>query len=302
MRGSLVSQLWPHHLISEWGINPSKNRPIQADATTLEALLVGSLKEAGHQSCPERPLPLLEVQRTSISLGQIPGNSLSPANFSMVGPGGCLGISNSTCHWLLAWISSRFSWWISSSTPTYVPSCLKSEPRNSAGPTTSRERAWKLLCHFTADRKVGKLLPWPYSRGIWFKCFSEDTKSLPWSLSRCSMKPIRSDELWDSCHQEVFVAHRGFSGIYPEHPWISRADQLHFYISAGWELYCQHILQIQGETSSCPEELLCRLVLTHGAVVDPGWQARYEPRARLGQDVRPNFRCNFNAVILLVLI
>lgn len=82
MRGSLVAHLWPHCLILEWGIN-AKNCPIQADAITLEALLLGSLKEAGHQSYPERPLLLLEVQKSSISLGQILGKFpelLSPAN------------------------------------------------------------------------------------------------------------------------------------------------------------------------------------------------------------------------------
>lgn len=69
------------------------------------------------------------------------------------------------------------------------------------------------------------------------------------------MKLIRSDELWDSWHQEVFAAHTGFSGIYPVHPWVSHADQLHCYSTAGWELHSQHILQTHGKTSNCPKEL-----------------------------------------------
>lgn len=165
MRGSLVAQLWSHHLILEWGISPSKNCPIWADATTLEALLLGSLKGAGHHSCPERPLLLLEVQRSSISLGQIPGKSLellSPANLSMVGPEGCLGISYPTCHCLLAGTSSRFSWWICSSTSTYVPSCLESYQGFQLAYSIWRECLETSLSFYSSQRsrKVTALAIW----------------------------------------------------------------------------------------------------------------------------------------------
>lgn len=213
------------------------------------------------------------------------------------------GASNPVCHCSLAGTPLRFSWWTSSSTSACVPSCLESYQGTQLACSIQEEGLKTPLSfnHSQKSRKVTALAIW--WNCIWAKCSSENTQTLLWSLSRCSMKLIRCDGLWEPCHQKVFAADSGFSRMYRACPCVPHADRLHLPTPVWAESYPVNIsYKLKRKAVTVQKSCLCKLLLTDGAVVNTGWHAHYEPCACFGQDVRSNFWCNFNTVILLVLI
>lgn len=212
-------------------------------------------------------------------------------------------VLNPTCHCPFAGTPLRFSWWISSRTSACVPSCLESCQGIQLACSIQWE-GWKSPLSFYSSQKSSKVTALAFWwRCIWSKCSSENTRALPWYLSCCSMKLIRCDGLWEPCHQKVFAVHSEFSGTYPACLYIPHADWLHLPTPPWAESSPVNIsYNLKGRPVTVQKSCLCRLLLTNSSVVNTGWHAHYEPRARFGQDMRSNFWCNFNTVILLVLI
>lgn len=242
----------------------------------------------------------MEVQRSFVTLcptsKKFP-EPKSPAAVPAVGPGYCQGLQSPPATAL----SMGHHWgFLGELVSAYQLVCHQawSSTRASSCLAGSVERAWQLPCHFlVAKISFGHLVK-PLLIAMLFRKHISTAPSAAPPSSTC-------DGLQDPWLFQSHATHRCLQHARGPMGCILHAhtDQLHLPTPPWTESSPVNMPnELKGKTATDQSRCLCRLPLTDGAVVNAGRHAGDQPWACLGQDVRSNFCCNFNAVILLVVI